>query len=77
MKKNLMVFCLFVIVFFIGKCCGNPNSKVIYGEESGLPKNCRAIIAANIDGWRSRAYSAEDVLDSIERNCGRYGYSWE
>lgn len=54
----------------------DPNAKPTYGD-SGAPKNCRAIIQANIEGWRSQQYSAEDALASIERNCGANGYSWE
>lgn len=44
---------------------------------SGLPKNCRAIITANIEGWRERRFTAEEALGSIDRNCGRNGYSWD
>jgi len=55
--------------------CGNNNDKATYGD-TGLPKNCRAIIQANIDGWRSEAFTAQEALDSIERNCGANGYSW-
>jgi hypothetical protein len=47
-----------------------------YGNETGLPKNCRAIIVENIDAWRNGIYSAEDTLGSIDRNCGRVGHSW-
>jgi hypothetical protein len=53
----------------------DPNAKPTYGD-TGLPKNCRAIIAVNIEGWRSKQYTAEEVLASIDRNCGAYGYSW-
>jgi hypothetical protein len=51
------------------------NAKPTYGS-SGLPKNCRAVIQANIDGFNSHQFSAADALDSIGRNCGRYGYAW-
>ncbi|TCZ78635.1 kynureninase [Lysobacter sp. N42] len=54
----------------------DPNSKPTYGEETGLPKNCRAIVQANIDGYRSKEYTAEEVMDSLERNCGAAGHSW-
>ena len=54
----------------------NHNSKPIYGEETGLPKNCRAIVQANIDGIRSKQYTVNDALSSLERNCGANGYSW-
>ena len=61
-------------IFLIG--CSKPNSKPIYGD-TGLPKNCRAIIQANIDGWRDKNYSAAEAFSSIERNCGANGYSWD
>lgn len=66
--------------------CSKPNSKPTYGD-SGLPKNCRAIIQTNIDEYRKIRSSNEDiaqqleningVFDSLERNCGSNGYSWE
>lgn len=54
----------------------DPNSKPEYGKESGLPKNCRAIVQANIDGYRSHQFTADEVMSSLERNCGANGYSW-
>lgn len=56
--------------------CEKPNSKPIYGE-TGLPKNCRAIVQNAIDEWRLGHHSAEDTMASLERNCGANGYSWE
>ena len=56
--------------------CPDPNAQPRYGEETGLPKNCRAIVQANIDGYRSRQYTADEVISSLERNCGATGYSW-
>lgn len=65
-------------VFIVG-CCppGHNNSKPLYGDETGLPKNCRAIVQANIDSYRSREYTADEVMASLERNCGVNGYSWD
>lgn len=51
------------------------NDRPTYGE-TGLPKNCRAIIQANINGYRSKQYTADEVLTALERNCGVFGYSW-
>jgi len=51
------------------------NSDAIYGS-TGLPKNCRAIIQSNVDGWHSHLYSAEEALGNIDRNCGADGLSW-
>lgn len=69
MKK----FILILLILIISSC--DNNQKLIYGD-TGLPKNCRAIIKSNIDGWKSGEYTAEEVLDSINRNCGEFGYSW-
>lgn len=57
--------------------CGmvDPNAKATYGD-TGLPKNCRAIVQANIDGFRSGQYTAEETINSLERNCGANGHSW-
>ena len=62
-----------------GGCCGprqSDNSTLLYGT-TGAPKNCRAIIKAGIDGYRAKQFTADDVLASIDRNCGEFGYSWE
>lgn len=72
MKK--VIFALLGAVMLSG--CGDPNSEPTYGE-SGLPKNCRAIVQNAIDEWRKGNYSAEDTMNSLERNCGANGYSWE
>lgn len=54
---------------------GDPNAKLRYGD-TGFPKNCRAIIKANMDGYLLEEYKAEEALDSINRNCGEFGYAW-
>ncbi len=64
-----------IVVACIGLSACDTNSKLTYGD-SGLPKNCRAIIKGNVDGWRSGAFTAEEALGSIDRNCGENGYSW-
>lgn len=66
--------------------CEKPNSKPTFGD-TGLPKNCRAIVQANIDEYKKIRATHKDfglqmieingVMDSIERNCGAYGYSWD
>lgn len=53
----------------------DPNSSLMYGN-TGLPKNCRALVKANYEGWYLKEYTAEAALDSINRNCGEFGYSW-
>ena len=72
MSKILIIFGLTVIL----SGCEKPNSKPTYGD-TGLPKNCRAIVQNSIDEWRKGNYSTKDTMDSLERNCGASGYSWE
>lgn len=76
MKKVLLI--LFSLILLTLTACDNrsDNSKPLYNKETGLPKNCRAIIKENIDGYHNGRYTADDALDSINRNCGEFGYSW-
>ncbi len=76
MKKYLILFIILIIgAFYLSKANGDPNKTIMYGD-TGFPKNCRAIIDANIKGWQLGSYTAEGALDSIDRNCGAIGYSW-
>jgi len=69
--------CVFPAFLLLAGCSqAGDNSKPRYGE-TGLPKNCRAIVQANIDGYRSKQYTADEVMASLERNCGISGYAWE
>lgn len=72
-EKMKFISSILVCLFIVG--CDN-NSSLKYGEETGAPKNCRAIIKENVDSWRNHKYSAEDVIESIDRNCGEFGISW-
>lgn len=82
MKAKPLAFLLALLL----ASCSDKNNKATYGEESGLPKNCRAIVQANIDAYKKARNSGEDygtilhdtdgVFDSLERNCGINGYSW-
>lgn len=86
--------------------CARPNSKPTYGN-TGLPKNCRAIIAENVSAYyniaeqlnsfgtatygdnsnrtlqetkeyyQQQLKEIDDIMSSINRNCGEYGHSWE
>jgi hypothetical protein len=56
--------------------CGDPNSKPAYGRDTGLPANCRAYVQGAIDGYRAKKYTADEVMDGLERNCGANGYLW-
>lgn len=54
----------------------DPNAKAIYGEETGLPKNCRAYVQASVDGYKEKKYTADEVMAGLERNCGAHGHLW-
>lgn len=79
MKRKILIGIVIVVVaivfFNLGKSDGKTNQYPTYGT-TGAPKNCRALIAANIEGYTFGTYSAEEALDSINRNCGRSGYIW-
>jgi hypothetical protein len=49
----------------------DPNSKPTFGEET-----CRAIVQQNIDAYRAKQFTADEIMASLERNCGTYGSSW-
>lgn len=70
-----MIRFMLIPVILIAGCGADENAKLEYGE-TGLPKNCRAIIAVNIAAWRNGTYRENEVLESIDRNCGAYGISW-
>lgn len=44
----------------ISACSNDPNSKPEYGDESGLPKNCRAYIQESVNDWRNGVRSTEN-----------------
>jgi len=64
-----------VSTFVLGFILGIGNQTLTYGD-TGYPKNCRAIIAANMNGYYTGIYTASEALSSIDRNCGAHGYSW-
>jgi hypothetical protein len=67
--RKFVYLALIIISFLVGKSFGDPNRTLTYGD-TGYPKNCRAIIAENLDAWSYNYYTAEEVLESIARNCG-------
>lgn len=81
-----MRYLLLICTTFIFVGCSDPNSKPTYGE-SGLPKNCRALVQANIDMYKSLDKSHENyeeflveldgIMNSLERNCGTNGHAWQ
>jgi len=74
MFKILLGFAIgaIVVIFFN---IPDPNFRPTYGD-TGLPKNCRAIIQQNIDAYRAREYTADAIMAALERNCGINGHSW-
>lgn len=75
MQKLLLLGTLCAVAVLSGCKLGDPNSKPTYAT-SGLPVNCRALIAENIKGWRMGRYTYHEALESIDRNCGADGYNW-
>jgi len=77
MNKELIYFIISIsaLLLFTG-CNSHDNDHPAYGE-NGLPKNCRAIVKANINGYENGEFSAHDALEGINRNCGEFGYAWE
>lgn len=70
------------VALFIGAVAGylmhpadDLNAEPRYGSY-GLPKNCRALIQANLDGYESGQFTAKEALASIDRNCGSDGLIW-
>lgn len=81
MKKAFHCATLVALIFLSG-CSpfGDPNAEPTYGE-TGLPANCRAYVQSVIDTHRQAAKKNDvramnEAIDGLERNCGRYGYSW-
>ena len=84
--ENNHMRCIILLLPLILFGCEKPNGKPTYGE-TGLPKNCRAIIQSNLDEYRKirathddyeiQLMKIDDVFNSLGRNCGAYGYSWE
>lgn len=59
-----------IILAFILTGCQKPNSELTYGE-TGLPKNCRAVIKTNIDEYQKTKHimkDTESMLKSEYRN---------
>jgi hypothetical protein len=77
MKTTASFVMILIVGLVIGRLTapGDPNLELAYSSE-GFPKNCRALIKANVDGWQAKQYSANDILKSIDRNCGQFGQLW-
>jgi hypothetical protein len=77
LKQNwVRIMIIALMAYFLGYHLGIGNQVPKYGD-SGLPKNCRALIADNSKGFEYRSYTAEEALYSIDRNCGPNGLIWK
>jgi hypothetical protein len=74
--KKLILIIFGVVIGYFVFYSEDSNANLEYGD-SGFPKNCRAIIYENYKQHTFEQLSAKDALDSIYRNCGENGYSWE
>ena len=73
-----MKYLILAIVLSLSACSkGESNSKPIYGDDLGLPVNCRAYIQVAVNEWRKGAYDTEATMNAIERNCGENGTLWD
>ena len=72
----MKIFRIFILGSVVLLTACDPNAKATYGEETGLPKNCRAIVQQNIDAYRAKQYTADEIMAALERNCGANGWSW-
>lgn len=75
MKNILLLLIIALVSYAMGFHFGKGNQTLRYGD-TGLPKNCRALIADNINGVSSGEFSYLDALNSIDRNCGINGFIW-
>lgn len=73
---KLEIFRIFILGSVVLLAACDPNAKATYAEETGLPKNCRAIVQQNIDAYRAKQYTADEIMAALERNCGANGWSW-
>ncbi len=73
--KFLIGLIIGFVIAYIAFHNKDSNARLEYGA-TGFPKNCRAIIKANYEGWYLKEYTADEALGSINRNCGEFGSSW-
>jgi len=75
MKNIYLIIVVALISCFVGYYFGIGNQYSKYGD-TGLPKNCRALISENLKDFANQEYTAKEALYSINRNCGPNGYIW-
>lgn len=53
------------------------NKEAVYGDQFHLPVNCRAYVQVSIDSYRSHEFTADQIMNGLERNCGINGNAWK
>ena len=76
MTTRLKTFCLVCTITLLAGCSDDDNAAPAYGK-TGLPVNCRAYVQVAVDSYRAKQYTADEVIDGLERNCGANGHSWK
>jgi hypothetical protein len=71
---RIFSLCTLATILVLLTACDS-NAKPEYGK-TGLPKNCRAYVQVAINDYRAKRYTAVEVMDGLERNCGEHGISW-
>lgn len=62
------LFTLSIALIALAGCNGDPNSKPEYGDESGLPKNCRAYISEAIDYYQANVDGYDIDFETMSRS---------
>ena len=63
-------------LILLAGCAQDDNAVPVYGK-TGLPVNCRAYVQVAVNSYRAKQYTADEIMDGLERNCGTNGYSWK
>lgn len=64
---NKLVIILSALIVLTG-CSSDPNSKPEYGDESGLPKNCRAYVPEAIDYYKANVDGYDIDFENASRS---------
>lgn len=64
---NKLVIILSALISLAG-CSSDPNSKPEYGDESGLPKNCRAYVPEAIDYYKANVDGYDIDFENASRS---------
>jgi hypothetical protein len=70
-------FVVLLTLTLAGCNSADDNSKPIYGQQTGLPANCRAYVQHSIDSYRDKRFTGDETMAGLERNCGKDGALWK